>query len=54
MQDDIIFGFYYITCTEYMLAGKFLLDYLNLFSPKGYTKIDKIICKYFKDKYDKS
>ena len=34
-----------------MLAGKTLLDYINLFSPDDYKKNDKIIYKYFKDKY---
>ena len=36
---------------KYMLAGKILLDYTNLFSPNDYKKIGKIIFKYFKDKY---
>ena len=43
--------FYCIAFTEYMLAGKTLLDYTNLFSPNDYKKNDKIIYKYFKDKY---
>ena len=34
-----------------MSAGKIILDYTNLFSPNGYKKNDKIIYKYFKDKY---
>ena len=34
-----------------MLAGKTLLDYINLFSPNDYKKNDKIIYKYFNDKY---
>ena len=34
-----------------MLAVKTLLDYTNLFSPNNYEKNDKIIYKYFKDKY---
>ena len=37
-----------------MLAGKNLLDYTKLFSPNDYKKNDKIIYKYFKDKYGKS
>ena len=44
-------GFYFIAFVEYMLSGKTLLDYTNLFSPNDYKKNDKIICKYFKDKY---
>ena len=36
-----------------MLAGRTLLDYNNLFSPNEYKNNDKIIHKYFKDKYVK-
>ena len=36
-----------------MLAGKTLLNYANLFSSYDYTKHNKIIDKYFKDKYGK-
>ena len=56
IQDDesIMCGFYYIAFIEYMLAGKTLLDYTNLFSPYDYKKNDKIICKWLKDKYVKS
>ena len=50
-NESVMCGFYYITFTEYMLAGKTLLDYTHLFSLKNYKKNDKIICNYFKDKY---
>ena len=43
-------GFYSIAFIEYVLAGRVLLDYTNLFSPDDYKKNDKIMCKYFKDK----
>ena len=43
--------FYCIAFTEYMPVGKALLGYTNLFSLNDYRKNDKIICKYFKDKY---
>ena len=46
-----------ICCTafvEYLLAGKTLLDYTNLFSPNDYKKNDKLIYMYFKDKCVKS
>ena len=36
---------------EYILAGKTLLDYTNLFFQNDYKKNDKITYKYFKDKY---
>ena len=52
-DDTIMCGFYCIAFVEYMLAGKTLLDYTNLFSPNGYKNNDKIIYKYFKDKYSK-
>ena len=36
-----------------MLAGKTLLNYTKLYFPNDYKKTDKIIYKYFKDKYVK-
>ena len=50
-NESIMCGFYCIAFIEYMLAGKTLLDYTNLFSPNGYNRNDKIIYKYFKIKY---
>ena len=32
---------------DFMLKGKTLLDYTNLFSADNYEKNDKIILKYF-------
>ena len=46
-------GIYCIAFIEYMLAGKTLLDYKNLFSPNDYKKNDEVIYKYFKGKHDK-
>ena len=46
-------GFDRIAFIEYMLAGKTLLDYTNLFSLNDYDKNYRIIYKYFKDKYCK-
>ena len=46
-------GFYFVAFIEYMLSGKSLLDYSNLFSQNNYKKNDKITCKYFKNKYDR-
>ena len=51
-DDSIICGFYCIAFMEYMIPGKILLDYTNLFSPNKYKKNDKIIYKYLKDKYN--
>ena len=50
-NESIMCGFYYIVFIEYMLAGKTLLGYTNFFSPNDYKRNDKIIYKYFKDKY---
>ena len=52
-NESIMCGFYYIAFIEFMHAGKTVLDYTNLFYPNDYKKNDKIICKYFKDKYGK-
>ena len=46
-------GFYCIAFAEHMLPGETLLDYTNLFSSNDYKKNDKIIYKYFKDRYDR-
>ena len=42
--DSIICGYFSI---GFMLKGKSLVDYTNLFSPNKYEKNDKIILKYF-------
>ena len=34
--DTIMLGFYCIAFIEYLIAGKSLLDYINLFSPNDY------------------
>ena len=41
-------GHFGIGFIDFMLKGKSLLDYANLFSPDDYEKNDKIILKYFK------
>ena len=33
---------------DFMLKGKSLLEYINLFSPNYYEKNDKVILKYFR------
>ena len=55
MQSDnsVMCRLYFIAFTDYMITGKALLDYTNLFFPNNHQKHDKIIYKYFKDKYDK-
>ena len=34
---------------DFMLEGKTLIDYTNLFSPYNFNKNDQIIISYFKD-----
>ena len=46
-------GFYCIAFIEYILAEKNLLDGTNLFFLNHYKKNDRMIDKYFKDKYDR-
>ena len=40
--DSIMCGYFCIGFTQFMLKGKSLLDYTNLFSPNDYEKNDKI------------
>ena len=40
-------GYFCIGFIDFMLKGKSLLDYTNLFSPNDYGKNDKTIVKYF-------
>ena len=42
-DDSIMCGFYCTTFREYMIAGKTLLDYTNLFFPNDYHTDEKII-----------
>ena len=49
-NESVMCRFHCIALIEYMLAGKTLLDYANLFSLNDYKRNDKIIYKYFKDK----
>ena len=45
--DSIMCGYFWIGFINFVLKGKILLDYTNLFSPNGYEKNDKMILKYF-------
>ena len=40
-------GYFCIGLIDFMLKGKSLLDYTNLFSPNDHEKKYKIILKYF-------
>ena len=48
-HDSIMCGYYCIEFINYMLKGKTLLDYTNLFSPNDKIKNDKIIKRIFKN-----
>ena len=43
----MICGYFCIEFIDFMLKGKSLLDYTNLFSTKKHEKNDKIILKHF-------
>ena len=45
--DWIMCTYFCIGLIDFMLKGKSLLDWTNLFSPNNYEKNDKIILKYF-------
>ena len=42
-------GYFCIGFIDFMLAGKRLTDYTNLFSHYGFNKNESIILSYFKD-----
>ena len=46
--DSIMCGYYCIEFINYMLKGKTLLDYTDLFSPNDFKKNDQIIQRIFK------
>ena len=48
-HDSIMRGYFCIEFINYMLKGKTLLDYINLFSPNDFKKNDQIIKRIFKD-----
>ena len=47
--DSIMCGYFCIEFIKYMLKGKTLLDYTNLFSPNDFKKNDQIIKRIFKN-----
>ena len=48
-NNSIMCGYFCIGFIDFMLAGKTLIDYTNLFSPYDFNKNDQIIFSYFKD-----
>ena len=45
--DSMICGYFGIGFSGFILKGKRLLEYTNLFSPNEYKKNAKLILKYF-------
>ena len=45
--DSIMCGYFCIGFIDFMLKGKTLTEYTNLFSPNNFKKNDDIILKYF-------
>ena len=47
--DSIMCRYFYIEFINYMLKGKKLLDYTNLFSPNDFKNNDRVIKRIFKN-----
>ena len=47
--NSIMCGYFGIEFINYMLKGKTLLDYTNLFSPNDFKKNDQVIKRIFKN-----
>ena len=48
-NDSVMCGYICIIFIDFMLAGKKLTDYTNLFSPHDFKKNDNIVLSYFKN-----
>ena len=48
-NDSVMCGYFCIGFIDFMLAGKKLTDYTNLFSPHHFKKYDSIMLPYFKN-----
>ena len=48
-NDSVMCGYFCIGFIDFMLAGKKLTDYTNLFSPHDFKKNNDIILSYFKN-----
>ena len=47
LHDSIVCGYFCIGFIDFMLAGKTLTEYTNLFSPNNFEKNDDITLNYF-------
>ena len=50
-NDSVMCGYFCIGFIDFMLAGKKLTDYTNLFSSHDFRKNDDIILSYFKNEW---
>ena len=48
-NNSVMCGYFCIGFIDFMLAGKTLTDYTNLFPPYDFNKNDQIIMSYSKD-----
>ena len=48
-NDSVMCGYFCIGFIDFMLAGKKLIDYKNVFSPHDLKKNDNITLSYFKN-----
>ena len=46
-NDSIMCGYFCFVFIDFIFAGKTLIDYISLFSPYDFEKIDNIILNYF-------
>ena len=46
-NDSVMCGYFCIGFIDFMLKGKTLTEFTNLFSPNNFKKNDDIILKYF-------
>ena len=49
--DSIMCRYFCISFIDFMLAGKTLTEFTNLFSPNNFKKNDDIVLNYFMSKY---
>ena len=47
--NSVMCGYFYTGFIDFMLAGKKLTDYTNMFSPYDFKKDDDVILSYFKN-----
>ena len=48
-NNSVMWNYFCIGFIDFMLAGKKLTDFMNIFSPHDFEKNDGITLSYFKD-----